>query len=452
MTGFHGEAARRRRPASTAASSCCRPRCLDLHRGRRQRAGKASRSTALAADGPADGVRAPRLLAADGHAARQEPARRTVGSRATRPGRSGNDASVQTRDFWRGRRVLRHRPHRLQGRLARALAAVGWAREVHGYRAGTRQPSPTSSTSRGVDELTDRTRRATFATLAAAQAPFMQGAARNRLPPRRAAAGARQLPRPAGHLRDQRHGHGERARRAARAGDQCAWSCSSPPTRSTRTANGPHPYREDDAARRARSLQRQQGRRGDRRRPAIASPSSTAQGVALATARAGNVIGGGDWADDRLIPDCVRALGPPVRRWSSARPEAVRPWQHVLEPLAGYLRLGRKTPGRDAGLGRRLELRPARRTRTRRSERSSTLARSVYGSGDVSWGEGEEGPHETGRLTLECAKAATLLDVRPRWDLETSVTRALQWYRRQADGEPARLLCEADIAAFGAAG
>ena len=81
--------------------------------------------------------------------------------------------------------------------------------------------------------------------------------------------------------------------------------------------------------------------------PAIGMPSCPRQGVAVASARAGNVIGGGDWSEDRLIPDAVRA-------WQAGqtlevrRPQAVRPWQHVLEPLGGYLTLARKLWERSA--------------------------------------------------------------------------------------------------------
>ncbi len=73
-------------------------------------------------------------------------------------------------------------------------------------------------------------------------------------------------------------------------------------------------------------------------------PFLSAQGVAVASARAGNVIGGGDWSDDRLIPDAVRAWQA-GRILQVRRPQAVRPWQHVLEPLAGYLTLARKAVG-----------------------------------------------------------------------------------------------------------
>ncbi|MGY8706233.1 CDP-glucose 4,6-dehydratase [Bradyrhizobium sp. 18BD] len=168
-------------------------------------------------------------------------------------------------------------------------------------------------------------------------------------------------------------------------------------------------------------------------------------GVALASARAGNVIGGGDWSDDRLIPDAVRA-------WSSIqslivrRPDAFRPWQHVLEPLAGYLRLAER-------LWLRPDLAGAYNFGPDTSEAASVrtvveLARQTYGKGEVTWGGGQEGPHEAGWLALETAKARHTLGIAPRWQLGQSVERTLTWYRRSEERQDARSLCLQDIADF----
>ena len=170
-----------------------------------------------------------------------------------------------------------------------------------------------------------------------------------------------------------------------------------------------------------------------------------AQGVAVASARAGNVIGGGDWSADRLIPDAIRAWGtdqPLIIR----RPEATRPWQHVLEPLAAYLRLAEQ-------LWHQPTLAGAYNFGPHTHEAATVrqvieLAQSAYGSGTVHWGDGTDGPHEAGWLALEIAKARTQLGISPRWTLAQTVERTLRWYRRLAAGDPARDLCEADIAAF----
>lgn len=173
-----------------------------------------------------------------------------------------------------------------------------------------------------------------------------------------------------------------------------------------------------------------------------------AQGVAVASARAGNVIGGGDWSADRLIPDAVRAWqnGAPLE---VRRPQAIRPWQHVLEPLAGYLRLAEcldADPGLAGGYNFGPETHEAATVREVLS-----LARPAFGQGDIQWGDGQQGVAEAGWLSLEISRARNLLGVSPRWSLAECVRRTMGWYRRQADGVPAADLCQADIEAFEAA-
>jgi CDP-glucose 4,6-dehydratase len=169
------------------------------------------------------------------------------------------------------------------------------------------------------------------------------------------------------------------------------------------------------------------------------------EGTAVASARAGNVIGGGDWSEDRLIPDAVRAwaAGQPLK---IRRPKAFRPWQHVLEPLAGYLKLAEL-------LWAKPELAGAYNFGPPTQEAASVrdvvlLAQQAYGGGEVSLGEGDGGPHETGWLSLETAKALHVLGIAPRWSLPTAVRRTMNWYRRQQEGSKARDLCAQDIADF----
>lgn len=168
-------------------------------------------------------------------------------------------------------------------------------------------------------------------------------------------------------------------------------------------------------------------------------------GVAVASARAGNVIGGGDWSDDRLIPDAVRAwtAGQPL---AIRRPNAVRPWQHVLEPLAGYLRLAEHL-WRDPAHAGAYNFGPDTHEAAT-VEHVIRLARETYGSGAIAWGDGTEGPHEAGWLALEVAKARNVLGVRPRWPLAEGVLRTMDWYRQLATGASAAALCGADIDAF----
>jgi len=171
------------------------------------------------------------------------------------------------------------------------------------------------------------------------------------------------------------------------------------------------------------------------------------KGVAIATARAGNVIGGGDWSEDRLIPDAIRAwnLNKPLL---IRNPQAIRPWQHVLEPVAGYLRLAEHL-WHAPTLAGAYNFGP--QTNDAASVREVVqLAIKAYGSGKVSWEHDSTGPHEAGYLALEIAKARNLLDVYPRWSLLEAVERTMHWYRKQHEGSDALALCEADIAAYGA--
>ena len=171
----------------------------------------------------------------------------------------------------------------------------------------------------------------------------------------------------------------------------------------------------------------------------------SAQGVAVASARAGNVIGGGDWSEDRVIPDAVRAWQA-GRALAVRRPQAVRPWQHVLEPLFGYLTLAHKLWEQPALAGT-YNFGP--RTGDAVAVRELVeLARSAYGCGDVHFDDGGEGPHESAWLALEVSKAKNVLGVSPRLTLVQAVMRTMAWYRAYNDGTAARRLCEADFSDF----
>lgn len=169
------------------------------------------------------------------------------------------------------------------------------------------------------------------------------------------------------------------------------------------------------------------------------------QGVAMVSARAGNVIGGGDWSEDRLIPDAVRAWGNGLPL-EIRRPQAIRPWQHVLEPLSAYLTLAEK-------LWHQSELAGAYNFGPQTHEAATVrevveLARTAYGVGEVHYADGSQGLHEAGWLALETAKARVTLDVQPRWGLVEGVQRTMAWYRAQQQGADARALCETEIAAY----
>ncbi len=171
------------------------------------------------------------------------------------------------------------------------------------------------------------------------------------------------------------------------------------------------------------------------------------QGVALASARAGNVIGGGDWATDRLIPDAVRA-------WSGGHtvsirnPQSTRPWQHVLEPIHGYLTLAQHLWHQPSGAGPYNFGPHTHQAAT--VKKVIELACSAYGMGAISYQKDENAVHEAGWLALETAKSRHLLDIQPCWSLTDTVARTMAWYSAFASGVDARQLCLADLAAYSA--
>ncbi|QDS95975.1 CDP-glucose 4,6-dehydratase [Roseimaritima multifibrata] len=172
-----------------------------------------------------------------------------------------------------------------------------------------------------------------------------------------------------------------------------------------------------------------------------ASPSP----VRIATARAGNVIGGGDWAPDRIIPDCVRAVqaDQPIRL---RYPQSTRPWQHVLDPLDGYLSLARQLAEAKAGevedLATAFNFGPCRG--------SNRSVADVVGALQQQWPELQrvfdtppEGWHEAGQLFLATDRAQQRLGWAGRWDFETTIRKTAEWYRGFADGrEPGTLTRE----------
>lgn len=169
------------------------------------------------------------------------------------------------------------------------------------------------------------------------------------------------------------------------------------------------------------------------------------EGVAVASARAGNVIGGGDWSEDRLIPDAIRAwqLGQPLIIRS---PNSIRPWQHVLEPLSGYLLLAQK-------LWENPILAGAYNFGPETSEAATVrqvveIAQTEYSDSNVIYGEANDGPHEARWLSLEIAKARNILGYKPRWSLDEAIRRTIRWYRSLNNGNDSRRLCEEEINAF----
>jgi CDP-glucose 4,6-dehydratase len=173
-----------------------------------------------------------------------------------------------------------------------------------------------------------------------------------------------------------------------------------------------------------------------------------AQGVAVATARAGNVIGGGDWAADRLLPDAVRAWGA-GQTLHIRHPEATRPWQHVIEPLAAYLCLAERLWADPARAGA-YNFGPLPHEAATVGD-VIKMAASAYPESATSYENDSKWPDEAGWLALETGQARQALGGAPRWGLNTAVARTMAWYRAQHGGADARALCLADLDAWEAA-
>jgi CDP-glucose 4,6-dehydratase len=169
-------------------------------------------------------------------------------------------------------------------------------------------------------------------------------------------------------------------------------------------------------------------------------------GVALATVRAGNVIGGGDWALDRLIPDLVRGFlaGEPVR---IRRPHAIRPWQHVLEPLHGYIRLAEQLLTRDVKFATAYNFGPSDDD-ARPVEWIAERMTRFWGDG-ASWVlDQDESVHEAHYLRLDASRARADLGWTPHLRLETALDWLVQWHRANQSGADMHAFTLAQIAAY----
>ena len=324
------------------------PRCLDLIEGD-------DSSLEELADHPArghgadDGVRASRVLAGDGHVARQDHAGRALG---IRQGAMEDLAltGAMNASFWRGKRVL------LTGHTGfKGAWLTLWLHRLGAEVTGISLPPATDAQSLHRGRASATLCQSHFCDIrdAAALAELVRKPRSRRSSSiwRRSRWCATSYREPRAtfatnvmgtvHVLEALRGLDERA--CGGDGDDrqgLSRRCSRPSLIARTIALGGQ-ILTAPARRPAKSSS-----------PAIATRFLPAQGVAVASARAGNVIGGGDWSEDRLIPDAVRAWQA-GRTLDVRRPQAVRPWQHVLEPLAGYLTLAQQAVGA-AGAGRRL--------------------------------------------------------------------------------------------------
>jgi CDP-glucose 4,6-dehydratase len=172
--------------------------------------------------------------------------------------------------------------------------------------------------------------------------------------------------------------------------------------------------------------------------------------VRIASARAGNVIGGGDWAEDRLVPDCMRALkkGETI---AVRNPGSTRPWQHVLEPLGAYLVLAEalQREPENAALASAFNFGPG--ADSNRPVRDLVAEIFKHWPGKSRHASDPSSPHEAGKLSLAIDKAHRLLGWKPVWSFEETIRRTVDWYRRHGAGASAAELCREQIELYRAA-
>lgn len=168
--------------------------------------------------------------------------------------------------------------------------------------------------------------------------------------------------------------------------------------------------------------------------------------IAVATARAGNVIGGGDWAEDRLVPDILRAIqnGQSV---NIRNPQSTRPWQHVLEPLNGYLALAEKLYMQGPAFAEAFNFGSA--------EDDAKPVQWIVEQITRQWGDGAnwkldqvEHPHEAHYLKLDCSKAKARLNWQPRWMLAKALENIIVWHKAHQRGDDMRELSLKQISTF----
>jgi CDP-glucose 4,6-dehydratase len=168
--------------------------------------------------------------------------------------------------------------------------------------------------------------------------------------------------------------------------------------------------------------------------------------IAVATARAGNVIGGGDWSKDRIVPDCIRAIladKPVIVR----NPYAIRPWQHVLEPLSGYLCLAEKLCKNGPKYAESWNFGPIDND-CKPVEYLVKAICSQWGPEALFTFAKVKGPHEAAFLKLDCSKARTRLGWRPHWNLEKALSATVAWYKTYSSKGDIKEMCFKQIDEF----
>ncbi len=169
-------------------------------------------------------------------------------------------------------------------------------------------------------------------------------------------------------------------------------------------------------------------------------------GVALASGRAGNVIGGGDWSEDRLVPDFIRAISRNAELVIRS-PRATRPWQHVLEPLAGYMRVAERLLQGNTEAADSWNFGPESES-VRDVEWVARTLCSVWGGNARMRIHPDATYHEAHNLMLDISKARVRLGWLPRWTISEALEKVVRWHKAHSAGEDVRSLCIRDIADY----
>jgi CDP-glucose 4,6-dehydratase len=175
----------------------------------------------------------------------------------------------------------------------------------------------------------------------------------------------------------------------------------------------------------------------------VAQAYRRSYGLNVATARAGNVIGGGDWAADRLVPDFVRSILK-GEKLAIRNPRAVRPWQHVLEPLAGYLLLAEKLYRQPGNYASAWNFGPEKKDAKPVEWLAKKLCALWGARAGYALDRGKH-PHEAGFLLLDARKAKKELGWRPKWDIETAIAKIVDWTKAYRSGRDLRAACYRQI-------
>lgn len=165
----------------------------------------------------------------------------------------------------------------------------------------------------------------------------------------------------------------------------------------------------------------------------------------IATARAGNVIGGGDWSTDRILPDSIKSLSAnlPIEL---RNPHSTRPWQHVLEPLFGYLLLAQALTNKNPAPCEPFNFGPAISSNRTVEELANMIV--SFWPGEINISSPQSSPHEANLLHLQIDKAYHSLGWQPYWDFTTTVQKTVEWYKSHRNGASALSCCMSDIYSY----